>query len=156
MPPLTPFLEAQLKLVRTGCNLTPRDGVGPRRSCRIPTQKLMVVKPRCHLVTWFTSIISPNKTPEKSYFKIFVWRWQGFQTFRHPSCFLLQTFVVITTAQQLVRNIFIGWLYFYQPIRIMLVEPLSTKHKMVMAESLKCFAPRLEILELWSTGALFG
>ena len=33
-------------------------------------------------------------------------------------------------------------------MRIMLVEPLSTKHKMVMAESLKCFAPRLEILVL--------
>ena len=156
MPPLTSFLEAHLNLVRIGCNITPANGVGSRRSFRTPTQKLTVVKPRCYLVTRLTSRISPNKTPEKSYFKIFVSRWQGFQTFRHPSCCLLQTFVFITTAQQLVRNIFIGWLYFYQPMRIMLVEPLSTKHKMVMAESLKCFAPGLEILELWRTGAIFG
>ena len=33
--------------------------------------------------------------------------------------------VVITTAKQLVQNIFIGWLHFYQPMRIMLVEPPS-------------------------------
>ena len=156
IPPITAFLEEDLKLVHTGGNLTPGDGVGSRRSFRTPTQKLTLVKPRCHLVTWLTSRISPNKTPEKSYFNIFVSRWQAFQTLRHPPSCLLQTFVIITTTQQLVRNIFIGWLYFYQPMRIMLVEPLSTKHKMVMAESLKCFAPGLEILELWRTGAIFG
>ena len=105
--------------MHTGGNLTPGDGVGSRRSFRTPTQKLTVVKPRCYQVTRLTSRISPNKTPEKSYFNIFVSRWQAFQTFRHLSCSLLQTFVVITTAQQLVRNIFIGWLYFYQPMRIM-------------------------------------
>ena len=156
IPPITAFLEEDLKLVHTGGNLTPGDGVGSRRSFRTPTQKLTVVKPRCYQVTRLTSRISPNKTPEKSYFNIFVSRWQAFQTLRHPPSCLLQTFVIITTAQQLVRNIFIGWLYFYQPMRIMLVEPLSTKHKMVMADSLNWFAPRLEILELWSTGAFFG
>ena len=67
MPPITPFLEAQLKLVRTGCNLTPGNGVGSSRSFRIPTQKLMVVKPRCHLVTWLMSRISPNVTPDKDF-----------------------------------------------------------------------------------------
>ena len=156
IPPITAFLEEDLKLVRTGCNLTPGNGLGSRRSFRTPTQKLTVVKPRCYQVTRLTSRISPNKTPEKSYFNIFVSRWQAFQTLRHPPSCLLQTFVVITPAQQLIRNIFIGWLYFYQPMRIMLVEPLSTKHKMVMADSLNCFAPRLEILELWRTGAIFG
>ena len=46
MPPITPFLEAHLKLVRIGCNVTPAYGVGPRPSIRTPRQKLMVVKPR--------------------------------------------------------------------------------------------------------------
>ena len=79
MPPITPFLEAHLKLPGIGCNLTPEKGVGPRRLFRTPTQKLTVVKPRCHLVTRLTSRISPNKTPEKSYFKIFGSRWKDFK-----------------------------------------------------------------------------
>ena len=74
IPPITAFLEEDLKLVRTGCNLTPGNGVGSRRSFRTPTQKLTVVKPLCYLVTRLTSRISPNKTPDKSYFKIFVSR----------------------------------------------------------------------------------
>ena len=127
IPPITAFLEEDLKLVHTGGNLTPGDGVGSRRSFRIPTQKLTVVKPRCYQVTRLTSRISPNKTPEKSYFNIFVSRWQAFQTLRHPPSCLLQTFVIITTTQQLVRNIFIGWLYFYQPMRIMLVRAAVNK-----------------------------
>ena len=122
IPPITAFLEEDLKLVHTGGNLTPGDGVGSRRSLKTPTQKLTVVKPRCYQVTRLTSRISPNKSPEKSYFNIFVSRWQAFQTLRHPPSCLLQTFVVITTAQQLARNIFIGWLYFSQPMRIMLVR----------------------------------
>ena len=74
IPPITAFLEEDLKLVHTGGNLTPGDGVGSRRSFRTPTQKLTVVKPRCYQVTRLTSRISPNKTPEKSYFNIFVSR----------------------------------------------------------------------------------
>ena len=46
IPPITAFLVEDLKLVRTGCNLTPGNRVGSRRSFRIPTQKLTVVKPR--------------------------------------------------------------------------------------------------------------
>ena len=74
IPPITAFLEEDLKLVRPGCNLTPANGVGPKRSFRTPTQKLTVVKPHCHLVTQLTSRMSPNKTPEKTYFKIFISR----------------------------------------------------------------------------------
>ena len=74
IPPITAFLEEDLKLVHTGGNLTPGDGVGSRRSFRTPTQKLTVVKPRCYLVKRLTSRIWPNKTTEKSHFKIFVSR----------------------------------------------------------------------------------
>ena len=54
MPPITPFLEAQLKLVRTGCNLTLGNGVDSRRSFKTPTQKLLLVKPPCYLPTRVT------------------------------------------------------------------------------------------------------
>ena len=54
MPPLTSFLEEDLKLVHTGGNLTPGDGVGSRRSFKTPTQKLTVVKPPCYLPTRVT------------------------------------------------------------------------------------------------------
>ena len=54
IPPITAFLEEDLKLVHTGGNLTPGDGVGSRRSFRTPTQKLTVVKPPCYLPTRVT------------------------------------------------------------------------------------------------------
>ena len=54
IPPITAFLEEDLKLVHTGGNLTPGDGVGSRRSFRKPTQKLTVVKPPCCLPTRVT------------------------------------------------------------------------------------------------------
>ena len=49
MPPLTSFLEAHLNIVRTGFNVTPENGVGPRLSFRTPRQKLQVSKPPCYL-----------------------------------------------------------------------------------------------------------
>ena len=54
IPPITAFLEEDLKLVRPGCNLTPANGVGSRRLFRTPTQKLLVVKPPCYLPTHVT------------------------------------------------------------------------------------------------------
>ena len=54
IPPITAFLEEDLKLVHTGGNLTPGDGVGSRRSFRTPKQKLTVVKPPCYLPTRVT------------------------------------------------------------------------------------------------------
>ena len=54
IPPITAFLEEDLKLVHTGGNLTPGDGVGSRRSLKTPTQKLTVVKPPCYLPTRVT------------------------------------------------------------------------------------------------------
>ena len=54
IPPITAFLEEDLKLVHTGGNLTPGDGVGSRRSFKTPTQKLTVVKPPCYLPTRVT------------------------------------------------------------------------------------------------------
>ena len=37
IPPITAFLEEDLKLVHTGCNLTPGNGVGSRPSFWTPT-----------------------------------------------------------------------------------------------------------------------
>ena len=49
IPPITPFLEEDLKLPGIGCNVTPAYGVGPRPSFRTPRQKLMVAKARNYI-----------------------------------------------------------------------------------------------------------
>ena len=50
IPPITPFLEEDLKLPSIGCTVTPENVVGPKPLFRTPGQKLPVLKPRCHLV----------------------------------------------------------------------------------------------------------
>ena len=49
MPPIAAFLEADLKLLRISCIVTPGYGVWPRPSFRTPSQKIPVSKARNYI-----------------------------------------------------------------------------------------------------------